>query len=171
MREGLLSSHTSPFLHMCPFWCQALNKCFGSSWHLTGSRLWPDPETVDLAALTPGCCIGSIGPWGAGDALGWGTEAGGADCGGGLLSTLHSRLLSDQTQLKDDVDMLRRENGQLLRERNLLQQSWEDMKRLHEEDQKEIGDLRAQQQQVERARWLGADPGQSPPIPFTYPPT
>uniref|UniRef100_A0A2K5XYI1 Disks large homolog 5 n=1 Tax=Mandrillus leucophaeus TaxID=9568 RepID=A0A2K5XYI1_MANLE len=62
--------------------------------------------------------------------------------------TLHSRLLSDQTRLKDDVDMLRRENGQLLRERNLLQQSWEDMKRLHEEDQKEIGDLRAQQQQV-----------------------
>ncbi|XP_054987860.1 disks large homolog 5 [Sorex araneus] len=62
--------------------------------------------------------------------------------------TLHSRLLSDQTQLKDDVDTLRRENGQLLRERNLLQQSWEDMKRLHEEDQKEIGDLRAQQQQV-----------------------
>ncbi|KAF7470876.1 Hypothetical predicted protein [Marmota monax] len=44
--------------------------------------------------------------------------------------------------------MLRRENGQLLRERNLLQQSWEDMKRLHEEDQKEIGDLRAQPQQV-----------------------
>ncbi|KAM5236965.1 disks large homolog 5 isoform 1-T1 [Ctenodactylus gundi] len=62
--------------------------------------------------------------------------------------TLHSRLLSDQTQLKDDVDTLRRENGQLLRERNLLQQSWEDMKRLHEEDQREIGDLRAQQQQV-----------------------
>ncbi|XP_066099025.1 disks large homolog 5 isoform X1 [Saccopteryx bilineata] len=62
--------------------------------------------------------------------------------------TLHSRLLSEQTQLKDDVEMLRRENGQLLRERNLLQQSWEDMKRLHEEDQKEIGDLRAQQQQV-----------------------
>lgn len=64
------------------------------------------------------------------------------------FSTLHSRLLSDQTQLKDDVDMLRRENGKLRRERNLLQQSWEDMKRLREEDQKEIGDLRAQQQQV-----------------------
>ncbi|XP_052045844.1 disks large homolog 5 isoform X3 [Apodemus sylvaticus] len=63
-------------------------------------------------------------------------------------STLHSRLLSDQTQLKDDVDMLRRENGKLRRERNLLQQSWEDMKRLRDEDQKEIGDLRAQQQQV-----------------------
>ncbi|XP_049644053.1 disks large homolog 5 [Suncus etruscus] len=62
--------------------------------------------------------------------------------------TLHSHLLSEQMQLKDDVAMLRQENGQLRRERNLLQQSWEDMKRLHEEDQKEIGDLRAQQQQV-----------------------
>ncbi|XP_072484172.1 disks large homolog 5 isoform X4 [Notamacropus eugenii] len=62
--------------------------------------------------------------------------------------TLHNRLLSDQAQLKEDVDMLRRENGQLLRERNHLQQSCEDMKRLREEDQKEITDLRAQQQQV-----------------------
>lgn len=79
----------------------------------------------------------------------------------GHFSTLHSRLLSDQTQLKDDVDMLRRENGQLLRERNLLQQSWEDMKRLHEEDQKEIGDLRAQQQQVQPGWAVGADSGQA----------
>ncbi|XP_074152840.1 disks large homolog 5 isoform X1 [Sminthopsis crassicaudata] len=62
--------------------------------------------------------------------------------------TLHNRLLSDQAQLKEDVDTLRRENGQLLRERNHLQQSCEDMKRLREEDQKEITDLRAQQQQV-----------------------
>lgn len=59
--------------------------------------------------------------------------------------------------------MLRRENGQLLRERNLLQQSWEDMKRLREEDQKEIGDLRAQQQQVE--------PGWSTRIHLWHPPT
>ena len=63
--------------------------------------------------------------------------------------------------------MLRRENGQLLRERNLLQQSWEDMKRLHEEDQKEIGDLRAQQQQVEPGWAAGADPGQA----FTHSPS
>lgn len=77
------------------------------------------------------------------------------------FSTLHSRLLSDQTQLKDDVDMLRRENGKLLRERNLLQQSWEDMKRLREEDQKEIGDLRAQQQQVS----LESGASQRPPCP------
>ncbi|XP_043839353.1 disks large homolog 5 isoform X4 [Dromiciops gliroides] len=62
--------------------------------------------------------------------------------------TLHNRLLSDQAQLKEDVDTLRRENGQLLRERNHLQQSCEDMRRLREEDQKEISDLRTQQQQV-----------------------
>lgn len=89
-------------------------------------------------------------------------------------STLHSRLLSDQTQLKDDVDMLRRENGQLLRERNLLQQSWEDMKRLHEEDQKEIGDLRAQQQQVEPGRVAGGRPRLGillPPHPSTHHPS
>lgn len=92
-------------------------------------------------------------PWGGGRRLA------GAHCVWGHFSTLHSRLLSDQTQLKDDVDMLRRENGQLLRERNLLQQSWEDMKRLHEEDQKEIGDLRAQQQQVELGRVAGCRPG------------
>lgn len=99
-------------------------------------------------------------PWGGG----WGLS--GAYCVCGYFSTLHSRLLSDQTQLKDDVDMLRRENGQLLRERNLLQQSWEDMKRLHEEDQKEIGDLRAQQQQVGLGRAAECKPGS-----VTHPPT
>lgn len=116
--------------------------------------------------LTPGFewpvwCIGGVGPGGGGG----GTLVGvggwlGSLCWG-HFSTLHSRLLSDQTQLKDDVDMLRRENGQLLRERNLLQQSWEDMKRLHEEDQKEIGDLRAQQQQVPPGWAAGADQGQA----------
>ncbi|XP_028915377.1 disks large homolog 5 isoform X8 [Ornithorhynchus anatinus] len=62
--------------------------------------------------------------------------------------TLHSRLLSDQSQLKEDADALKRENAQLIREHNHLQQSCEEMKRLHEEDQKEIADLRVQQQQV-----------------------
>ena len=105
--------------------------------------------------------LGVLGPGGGGG----GTLVGvggwlGSQCWG-HFSTLHSRLLSDQTQLKDDVDMLRRENGQLLRERNLLQQSWEDMKRLHEEDQKEIGDLRAQQQQVQPGWAAGADQGQA----------
>lgn len=63
-------------------------------------------------------------------------------------STLHSRLLSDQSQLKEDMDTLKRKNTQLVREHNHLQQSCEEMKRLHDEDQKEITDLRSQQQQV-----------------------
>ncbi|XP_057272326.1 disks large homolog 5 isoform X6 [Pezoporus wallicus] len=62
--------------------------------------------------------------------------------------TLHSRLLSDQSQLKEDMDTLKRKNTQLVREHNHLQQSCEEMKRLHDEDQKEIMDLRTQQQQV-----------------------
>ncbi|NXX92217.1 DLG5 protein, partial [Centropus bengalensis] len=62
--------------------------------------------------------------------------------------TLHSRLLSDQSQLKEDMDTLKRKNTQLVREHNHLQQSCEEMKRLHDEDQKEITDLRNQQQQV-----------------------
>ncbi|XP_044276212.1 disks large homolog 5 isoform X2 [Varanus komodoensis] len=62
--------------------------------------------------------------------------------------TLHSRLLSDQSQLKEDMDTLKRKNTQLVREHNHLQQSCEEMKRLHDEDQKEISDLRTQQQQV-----------------------
>uniref|UniRef100_A0A672VFE1 Discs large MAGUK scaffold protein 5 n=1 Tax=Strigops habroptila TaxID=2489341 RepID=A0A672VFE1_STRHB len=62
--------------------------------------------------------------------------------------TLHSRLLSDQSQLKEDMDTLKRKNTQLVREHNHLQQSCEEMKRLHDEDQKEIMDLRSQQQQV-----------------------
>lgn len=110
--------------------------------------------------------LGVLGPGGAGDVLGWGLGPAGAYYVWGYFSTLHSRLLSDQTQLKDDVDMLRRENGQLLRERNLLQQSWEDMKRLHEEDQKEIGDLRAQQQQVGLGRVAGCKQRS-----VTHPPT
>lgn len=61
---------------------------------------------------------------------------------------LHSRLLSDQAQVKEDVDTLKRKNSQLVREANHLQQSCEEMKKLHDEDQKEITDLRNQQQQV-----------------------
>ncbi|XP_069467100.1 disks large homolog 5 isoform X3 [Ambystoma mexicanum] len=62
--------------------------------------------------------------------------------------TLHSRLLSDHSQLKEDTDNLKMKNVQLLREHNHLQQSSEELKRLHAEGQKEITDLRNQQQQV-----------------------
>ncbi|XP_078386953.1 disks large homolog 5a isoform X13 [Cetorhinus maximus] len=64
--------------------------------------------------------------------------------------TLHSRLRNDQSQLKEEMEVIKRENTQLLREHNHVQQTCEELKRLHEEDQKEITDLRSQQQQVMR---------------------
>ncbi|XP_072347691.1 disks large homolog 5a isoform X8 [Scyliorhinus torazame] len=64
--------------------------------------------------------------------------------------TLHSRLRNDQSQLKEEMEIIKRENTQLLREHNHVQQTCEELKRLHEEDQKEITDLRSQQQQVMR---------------------
>ncbi|XP_067876685.1 disks large homolog 5a isoform X12 [Heterodontus francisci] len=64
--------------------------------------------------------------------------------------TLHSRLRNDQSQLKEEMEVIKRENTQLLREHNHVQQTCEELKRLHEDDQKEITDLRSQQQQVMR---------------------
>lgn len=63
---------------------------------------------------------------------------------------LHSRLLGDQSQLKEEVEAMRRDNAQLVREHNHLKQSCEELKRLHSEDQKEVADMRLQQQQVIR---------------------
>lgn len=63
-------------------------------------------------------------------------------------SMLHSRVLGEQTQLKEEMETLRRDNAQLVREHNHLKQSCEELKRLHGQDQKELADLRLQQQQV-----------------------
>uniref|UniRef100_A0A4W3HCB9 Discs, large homolog 5b (Drosophila), tandem duplicate 1 n=1 Tax=Callorhinchus milii TaxID=7868 RepID=A0A4W3HCB9_CALMI len=65
-----------------------------------------------------------------------------------LYHTLHSHLRNDQSQLKEEMEAIRRENTQLLRDHNHVQQTCEELKRLHEEDQKEITELRCQQQQV-----------------------
>uniref|UniRef100_A0A3Q3WVV5 Uncharacterized protein n=1 Tax=Mola mola TaxID=94237 RepID=A0A3Q3WVV5_MOLML len=61
---------------------------------------------------------------------------------------LHSRVLGEQTQLKEEMETLRRDNAQLVREHNHLKQNCEELKRLHSQDQKELSDLRLQQQQV-----------------------
>lgn len=61
---------------------------------------------------------------------------------------LHSRVLGEQTQLKEEMEALRRDNAQLVREHNHLKQSCEELQRLHGQDQKELADLRLQQQQV-----------------------
>uniref|UniRef100_A0A3B3S6P0 Discs, large homolog 5a (Drosophila) n=1 Tax=Paramormyrops kingsleyae TaxID=1676925 RepID=A0A3B3S6P0_9TELE len=64
--------------------------------------------------------------------------------------TLHSRLLTDQSQLKEEMDAMKRDNSQLVREHNHLKQNCEELRRLHDEDQKEVADMRLQQQQVLR---------------------
>uniref|UniRef100_A0A3B4ZV36 Discs large MAGUK scaffold protein 5 n=1 Tax=Stegastes partitus TaxID=144197 RepID=A0A3B4ZV36_9TELE len=63
---------------------------------------------------------------------------------------LHSRVLGDQSQLKEEMETLRRDNTQLVREHNHLKQNCEELKRLHSQDQKELADLRLQQQQVQK---------------------
>uniref|UniRef100_A0A8C9XV61 Discs, large homolog 5a (Drosophila) n=1 Tax=Sander lucioperca TaxID=283035 RepID=A0A8C9XV61_SANLU len=65
---------------------------------------------------------------------------------------LHSRILGEQTQLKEEMETLRRDDTQLVREHNHLKQSCEELKRLHSQDQKELADLRLQQQQVMREK-------------------
>ncbi|XP_068423648.1 disks large homolog 5a isoform X2 [Clinocottus analis] len=65
---------------------------------------------------------------------------------------LHSRVLGEQTQLKEEMETLRRDNGQLVREHNHLKQNCEELKRLHIQDQKELAELQLQQQQVMREK-------------------
>uniref|UniRef100_A0A4W5JMT5 Discs, large homolog 5b (Drosophila), tandem duplicate 1 n=1 Tax=Hucho hucho TaxID=62062 RepID=A0A4W5JMT5_9TELE len=62
--------------------------------------------------------------------------------------TLHSRLASEQSQLKEELDAVRQDNIHLVREHNYVKQSCEEMRRLHDEDQRELGDMRLLHQQV-----------------------
>ncbi|XP_055758844.1 disks large homolog 5-like isoform X8 [Salvelinus fontinalis] len=63
---------------------------------------------------------------------------------------LHSRVFGDQSQLKEELEVLRRDHAQLVREHNHLKQSCEELHRLHSDDQKEVADMRLQQQEVMR---------------------
>ncbi|XP_061601986.1 disks large homolog 5a isoform X4 [Cololabis saira] len=65
---------------------------------------------------------------------------------------LHSRVLGDQAQLKEEMETLRRDNAQLVREHNHLKQNCEELQRLHSQDQIELADFRLQQQQVMREK-------------------
>uniref|UniRef100_A0A8C7TQY6 Discs large MAGUK scaffold protein 5 n=1 Tax=Oncorhynchus mykiss TaxID=8022 RepID=A0A8C7TQY6_ONCMY len=64
--------------------------------------------------------------------------------------TLHSRLAGEQSPLKEELDAVRQDNIQLVREHNHVKQSCEEMRRLHDEDQRELGDMRLLHQQVMR---------------------
>ncbi|KAL0964827.1 hypothetical protein UPYG_G00329540 [Umbra pygmaea] len=63
----------------------------------------------------------------------------------------HHRLVSEQAQLKEELEAVRQDNIQLVREHNQLKQGCEEMRRLHEDDQRELVDMRLLHQQVMRA--------------------
>uniref|UniRef100_A0A665X8Q4 Disks large homolog 5-like n=1 Tax=Echeneis naucrates TaxID=173247 RepID=A0A665X8Q4_ECHNA len=64
--------------------------------------------------------------------------------------TLHSRLMSEHAQLKDELEAVRQDNIQLVREHNHVKQACEELRRLHEDDQREVADMRMLHQQVIR---------------------
>ncbi|XP_047465763.1 disks large homolog 5-like isoform X2 [Mugil cephalus] len=64
--------------------------------------------------------------------------------------TLHSRLAGEHTQLKDELEAVRQDNIQLVREHNHVKQACEELRRLHEDDQREVSDMRMLHQQVMR---------------------
>uniref|UniRef100_A0AAQ5Y7B5 Discs, large homolog 5b (Drosophila), tandem duplicate 1 n=1 Tax=Amphiprion ocellaris TaxID=80972 RepID=A0AAQ5Y7B5_AMPOC len=64
--------------------------------------------------------------------------------------TLHSRLASEHTQLKEELEAVRQDNIQLVREHNHVKQACEELRRLHDDDQREVADMRMLHQQVMR---------------------
>ncbi|XP_077358861.1 disks large homolog 5-like isoform X2 [Festucalex cinctus] len=64
--------------------------------------------------------------------------------------TLHSRLAGEHSQLKDELESARLDNVQLLREHNHAKQTCEELRRLRDNDQREVADMRVLHQQVIR---------------------
>ncbi|XP_077406294.1 disks large homolog 5-like isoform X2 [Vanacampus margaritifer] len=64
--------------------------------------------------------------------------------------TLHSRLAGEHSQLKDELEAARLDNVQLLREHNHGKQTCEELRRLRDDDQREVADMRVLHQQVIR---------------------
>ncbi|KAM4525004.1 disks large homolog 5-like isoform 2-T2 [Odontesthes bonariensis] len=62
--------------------------------------------------------------------------------------TLHTRVASEQSQLKEELEAVRQHNIQLVREHNHVKQACEELRRLHEDDQREVADMRMLHQQV-----------------------
>ncbi|XP_014891296.1 disks large homolog 5-like isoform X2 [Poecilia latipinna] len=62
----------------------------------------------------------------------------------------YRRLASDHNQLKEELEAERQHNIQLVREHNHVKQTCEELRRLHEEDQREVADMRLLYQQVIR---------------------
>lgn len=67
---------------------------------------------------------------------------------GHLLSTLHGRLAGEHAQFKEELEVARQDNIQLVRENNHIKQACEELRRLHDDDQREVADMRLLQKQV-----------------------
>lgn len=57
-------------------------------------------------------------------------------------------MVSEHAQLKDELEAMRQDNIQLVREHNHAKQACEELRRLHNDDQREVADMRMLQKQV-----------------------
>uniref|UniRef100_A0A8C2HE73 Discs large MAGUK scaffold protein 5 n=1 Tax=Cyprinus carpio TaxID=7962 RepID=A0A8C2HE73_CYPCA len=64
--------------------------------------------------------------------------------------TLHGRAVGEQTQLRDEMEAMTQNYSQLLQQHSQLQQTCDELRRIHDSDQREVADMRLQQQQVMR---------------------
>ncbi|XP_051529533.1 disks large homolog 5-like isoform X2 [Myxocyprinus asiaticus] len=64
--------------------------------------------------------------------------------------TLHGRVVGEQTQLREEMGAVKQNYSQLLQQHSQLQQTCDELRRIHDSDQREVADMRLQQQQVMR---------------------
>uniref|UniRef100_A0A8C2GNA9 Discs large MAGUK scaffold protein 5 n=1 Tax=Cyprinus carpio TaxID=7962 RepID=A0A8C2GNA9_CYPCA len=64
--------------------------------------------------------------------------------------TLHGRAVGEQTQLRDEMEAMKQNYSQLLQQHSQLQQTCDELRFVHDSDQREVADMRLQQQQVMR---------------------
>ncbi|XP_051958294.1 disks large homolog 5-like isoform X2 [Xyrauchen texanus] len=64
--------------------------------------------------------------------------------------TLHGRVVAEQTQLRDEMGVVKQNYSQLLQQHSQLQQTCDELRHIHDSDQREVSDMRLQQQQVMR---------------------
>ncbi|XP_077086988.1 disks large homolog 5 isoform X1 [Siphateles boraxobius] len=64
--------------------------------------------------------------------------------------TLHGRVVGEQTQLRDEMQAVKQNYSQLIQQHSQLQQTCDELHRIHDSDQREASDMRQLQQQVMR---------------------
>uniref|UniRef100_A0A9J7XD59 Discs large MAGUK scaffold protein 5 n=1 Tax=Cyprinus carpio carpio TaxID=630221 RepID=A0A9J7XD59_CYPCA len=64
--------------------------------------------------------------------------------------TLHGRAVGEQMQLRDEMEAMKQNYSQLLQQHSQLQQTCDELRFVHDSDQREVADMRLQQQQVMR---------------------